>query len=144
KIAHEFMRSQLAEYVGEEDGRAFDTTCMESERTVEGEPSTKVHVYEAYWADLARPKSGFISFFMAFYQLLFHLSSLSRTAVYYAALEHMGTRRWRIVSFLQAFASRMLVLPIPLLNLIMLLAGMGVITLSLPGDPLPWTVVIGC
>lgn len=144
KIAHEFMRSQLAEYVGEESGRAFDTTCMESERTKPGEAPARIHVYEAYWADLARPKNSFISFFMAFYQLLFHLSSLSRTAVYYAALEYLGLRRWRAASFLQAFASRMLVLPIPLLNLIMLLAGMTVITLSVPGDPLPWAVVIGC
>jgi len=143
-IAHEFMRSQLADYVGEEVGRGFDTTCMESERAAGSGAATTVHVYEAYWADLARPKSSFLSFFMAFYQLLFHLSSLSRTAVYYAALEHIGKQRWRAVSFLQAFASRMLVLPIPLLNLIMLLAGMTVITLSVPGDPLPWTVVIGC
>ena len=143
KIAHEFMRSQLADYVGQEDGRAFDTTCMESVRTEKDGKATRVHVYEAYWADLARPKSSFISFFMAFYQLLFHLSSLSRTAVYYATLEHLDQRRWRVVSFLQAFASRMLALPIPLLNLIMLLAGLTVITLSLPGDPTSWAIVIG-
>jgi hypothetical protein len=132
KIAQEFMRVQLASYVGSPEGQAFDTVCLEGERNEAGRPPVTVHVYESYWADLARPSNNFISFFMAFYQLLFHLSSLSRTAVYYAALEHMTDWRWRVVSFLQAFASRVLVLPIPILNLILLVTGLSVLTCKIP------------
>lgn len=131
RIAQEFMRVQLANYAGEDQGRAFDTVCLEGERDQDERPPVGVHIFESYWADLARPGNSFISFFMAFYQLLFHLSSLSRTAVYYATLEHMSDWRWRAASFLQALASRLLVLPIPIFNLILLLAGSAVLPLKI-------------
>lgn len=131
KIAQEFMRAQLADYLGQTEGQAYDTVCLEGERREAKKPNVTVHIYESYWADLSHPKNNILSFFLAFYQLVFHLSSLSRTAVYYAALEHMTEWRWRVVSFLQAFASRVLALPIPILNLIMLLAGLSVLPLKL-------------
>jgi hypothetical protein len=134
KIAQEFMRVQLAGYVSQDEGQAYDTACLEAERREAGKANVTVHVYESYWADLSHPKNNILSFFLAFYQLVFHLSSLSRTAVYYAALEHMTDWRWRVVSFLQAFASRVLVLPIPILNLILLLTGLSVLPLKLSSD----------
>jgi hypothetical protein len=136
KIGYEFMRTQLAGYIGEDDGKAFDTTRLEGERVEPGLPPQKVHIYEAYWADLARPQNSIVSFFMAFYQLLFHLGSLSRTAVYYATVEHISDWRWRTVSFLQAFSSRVLVIPIPILNLVLLLVGLSVLPLKIPEHPL--------
>lgn len=137
KIGHEFMRTQLAGYIGEEDGQAFDTTRLEGERVRTGGETQTVHIYEAYWADLARPQNSIVSFFMAFYQLLFHLGSLSRTAVYYATLEHISDWRWRAVAFLQAFSSRVLVIPIPILNLILLVAGLSVLPLKIPNGSFP-------
>jgi hypothetical protein len=131
KIAQEFMRVQLAYYLGQAQGQAYDTVCLEGQRLEEGKPGVPVDIYESYWADLSHPKNNILSFFLAFYQLVFHLSSLSRTAVYYAALEHMTDWRWRVVSFLQAFASRLIALPIPILNLLMLLAGASVLPLKL-------------
>lgn len=135
KIGYEFMRTQLAGYIGEDGGRAFDTTRLEGERIQADRPSQRVHIYEAYWADLARPQNSIVSFFMAFYQLLFHLGSLSRTAVYYATVEHISDWRWRAVSFLQALSSRVLVIPIPILNLVLLVAGLSVLPLKIPERP---------
>ena len=131
KIAQEFMRVQLAGYVSQEEGQAYNTVCLEGSRREAGKANVAVHIYETYWADLSHPKNNILSFFLAFYQLVFHLSSLSRTAVYYATLEHMTDWRWRAVSFLQAFASRVLVLPIPIFNLILLVAGLSVLPLTM-------------
>ena len=125
KLAHEFMRSQLADYVSTDDGHAYDTIRLETERVgATPDKNRTVHIYETYWADLARPQGSILSFLMALYQLLFHLGSLSRTALDYAALEHLPSRSWRGLCFWQAMAVRFLVLPVPILNLLLLIAGL--------------------
>src|ERR1700728_1760268 len=132
RLGREFMRSQLAGYVSTQDGQAWDTIRLSTERSApEGKPPRKVDIYECYWADLARPQGSVLSFFNALYQLLFHLASLSRTALDYAAVEHINLFRWRIASFLQAMAVRFLVILIPILNLLLLIAGLTVLPLNI-------------
>jgi hypothetical protein len=117
RLGREFMRSQLAGYVSTKDGQAWDTIRLRTERTAPaGDAPRKVDIYECYWADLARPQGSIISFFNTLYQLLFHLASLSRTAVDYATVEHINLFRWRVVSFLQGMAVRVLVIFIPILS----------------------------
>lgn len=133
-LAHEFMRSQLAGYVAQEDGTAFTTTRLGTERR-EGTEKRPVHIFDMRWSDLARPESSIVSFFAAFYQLLFHLGSLSRTAVDHAVVEHTAdpkqARPWRWLSFFQSLAVRILVIPIPVLNMLMLVAASTVVPLAL-------------
>jgi hypothetical protein len=133
-LSHEFMRSQLVGYVAQEDGTAFTTTRLETERS-EGAQKRPVHIFDMRWSDLARPQSSIVSFFAAFYQLLFHLGSLSRTAVDHAVVEHAAdpkrARPWRWLSFFQALAVRILVIPIPVLNMLMLVAASAVVPLAL-------------
>lgn len=132
RLGREFMRSQLAGYVSTQDGQAWDTIRLRTERAAaEGKPPRKVDIYECYWADLARPQGSILGFFNALYQLLFHLASLSRTALDYAAVEHIHLVRWRIASFLQAIAVRLLVIFIPILNLLLLIAGLTVLPLNI-------------
>jgi hypothetical protein len=135
RLGREFMRSALAGYVSTQDGQAWDTIRLCTERNAPtGKPPRKVDIYECYWADLSRPQGSILGFFNALYQLLFHLASLSRTAVDYAVVEHIGLRRWRIVSFVQALAVRILVIFIPILNLLMLITGLTVLPLNIGLD----------
>lgn len=132
RLAHEFMRAQLAGYVSTNDGQAWDTICLETERNGNhSDPKKRVDIYECYWADLSRPQGSIVSFFTAFYQLLFHLGSLSRTAVDYARVEHIGDRCWGALAFFEAWAVRLLVIAIPILNLLLLIAGLTVLPLNI-------------
>jgi hypothetical protein len=132
KLAHEFMRAQLAGYVSTDDGQAYDTIRLETERKgATAEQNRTVHIYETYWADLSRPQGSILSFLTALYQLLFHLGSLSRTALDYAALEHLPRKSWKWLSFWQAMAVRFLVVPVPILNLLLLIAGLTVLPLKI-------------
>jgi hypothetical protein len=89
-----------------------------------------VHIYDAHYSDLTKPQSNILGFFFAFFQLLFHLASLSLQAVYWVEAENVkkenvaqdkvGTWRWRIGSSVHAFSVRLLIMWIPLLNLILL------------------------
>jgi hypothetical protein len=132
RLGREFMRSQLAGYLSTQDGQAWDTIRLRTERSAPaGDRPRKVDIYECYWADLARPQGSVLSFFNALYQLLFHLASLSRTALDYATVEHITLFRWRIVSFFQAMAVRVLVIFIPILNLLLLITGLTVLPLNI-------------
>lgn len=136
-LAHEFMRQQLAGYGGGDGGgtgeKSLCTTRLDGYATWRaGDPGatpsarlpraqrTTIHIYEVFWADISRFGGGGLAFLGALYQLLFHLCTLGRQAVDDAALEHANERGWSLLSNLQAYAVRLLVLPIPILNLILL------------------------
>ena len=121
--AYEFMLTQLAGYQGDAD-RDFQTSRLEGKRAAKS-ATTNVHIYDAHYSDLTKPENGILAFFLAFYQLLFHLASLSLQAVYWAEAENTKadmTRRWRwrIGSSLHAASVRLLTMWIPLSNLILL------------------------
>jgi hypothetical protein len=96
EYGYQFMLTQLAGYEGEPD-RKFETIRLEGRRTANS-PSAAVHIYDAHYSDLTKPQSNILSFFLAFYQLLIHLASLSLLAVYWAEAENVTTdksRWWR-------------------------------------------------
>jgi hypothetical protein len=132
-LAHEVMRQQLAGYQGGTEARSLRTTRLEGSATwrdgdpapaqKDGPPPAKratLHLYEVFWADISRFGGGAFAFFGALYQLLFHVGSLGRQALDDARLEHSDDWRWRWLSDFHAWAVRLIVLPIPILNLILL------------------------
>lgn len=126
-VGNEFMRLQLNDYTGGADGNTFHTTRLRGKGTdTDTNADTEVHIYEAYWADLARPKNTLLSFFFALFQLLLHLGSLSRLAIDSGAGENQGAV-WRAFRAVQEYAVRILQIPIPLLNLILLIAAFSVL-----------------
>jgi hypothetical protein len=71
-----------------------------------------------FWADLARPTNSLLSFFLALFQLILHLPSLSRLAI--------DTRpdadwSWKTFQFLHRYASRMLQIALPLAEVALLI-----------------------
>jgi hypothetical protein len=114
-----------------------------------GKAGIDVHVYEMHWADLSRPKSSILSFFMALYQLLFHLASLSRLVISMGELENKVVTEWRALDRAQNYAVRMLTLPIPILNVLMFATLFGLAPRILASDgtavatahPLPAAIV---
>jgi hypothetical protein len=71
-----------------------------------------------FWADLARPTSSVISFFLALLQLILHLPRLSRLAI--------DTRpdadwSWKVFQFLHRYASRVLQIALPLAQVVLLI-----------------------
>jgi hypothetical protein len=121
EFGYQFMLTQVAGYQGDSD-RNFSTDRLEAKRARNSFGPT-VHIYDAHYADLSKPQNGFVAFFFAFYQLLFHLASLGLQAVYWAETENLvtGSRNllWRIHSSIYATAVRLLIMWIPLLNLIL-------------------------
>jgi hypothetical protein len=104
--------------------RNFQTVRLEGKRAANS-PAATVHLYDAHYSDLTKPQSTILSFFFAFYQLLFHLASLSLQAVYWVEAENVQADkkkiwRWRIVSSVHANSVRWLIMWIPSLNLILL------------------------
>jgi hypothetical protein len=128
QFAYQFMLTQVAGYKGEPD-RNFQTVRLEGKRAA-GPSAATVHIYDAHYSDLTKPENSILAFFFAFYQLLFHLASLSLQAVYWAEAENVkkenvakdqaGTRRWRVESSIHATSVRLLIMWIPFLNLILL------------------------
>jgi hypothetical protein len=122
EYAYQFMLTQIAGYVGEPD-RNFQTVRLEGKRNT-GSSDAHVHIYDAHYSDLSKPESSILSFFLAFYQLLIHLASLSLQAVYWAEAENVGVKgprsRWRIEASIHAASVRLLTMWVPFLNLTLL------------------------
>jgi hypothetical protein len=133
-FGYQFMQAQLVDYEAEPD-RSFSTVRLETTRSRDSN-ETEVHIYDAHYSDLTKPDSSFVGLFFAFYQLLFHLASLSLQAVYWAEAENAAPGKriqpWRILSPVHATAVRLLIMWIPLLNAILLL-----ISFSAAVDRLP-------
>lgn len=87
EFAYQFMLTQVTGYKGDVD-RDFQTVRLEGKR--EGNAAaTNVHIYDAHYSDLTKPQSNIAAFFFAFFQLLFHLASLSLLAVYWVEAENV-------------------------------------------------------
>jgi hypothetical protein len=122
--ATEFMRLQLSEYQGGADGRDYTTLRMRGQMTDASGAATDVDVYEVFWADLARPLNSVLSFLQAIYQLILHLAELSRLPLDMAAEENSGGL-WKTLRWTQRWTIRMLTVPIPILNILLLVALLG-------------------
>jgi hypothetical protein len=123
EYAYRFMVTQLAGYDGVVS-RDFQTNRLEGKRKSDSSAPT-VHIYDAHYSDLSKPQSNILAFFFAFYQLLFHLASLSLLAVYWTEAENVTIDskrrwRWRIVASLHASSVRLLTMFVPILNVVLL------------------------
>ncbi|WP_445170983.1 hypothetical protein [Microcoleus sp.] len=119
--AHAFTCDFLDSYSPKKDlkARFYETICIKACR----DDQQEVHLYEMYWADLSRVGRGFFQVFSEFYQILFHLSALGRHTLDMAALEH-PENGWRYYASLHGWAGRILSIPIPLLNLFLVVAAL--------------------
>ena len=145
EFAYQFMLTQVAGYEGEVD-RDFQTVRLEGKRAPSS-PTTSVHIYDAHYSDLTKPQGNIVSFFFAFYQLLFHLASLSLLAIYWAEIENNKADskrrwRWRIKSSVSATAVRLLTMVVPCLNLILLIFGGSAFVQKICFLAAPWPNVI--
>jgi hypothetical protein len=122
-----FIKDQIYKHKVRRNYKKF-TTQRISLHYQASEKSLDADVYEMYWADLSRLGKGFISIIGNFYQLLFHLTSLGRQCVDYARYNSLKSESqcqdWWIYSQVQAIASRMLTLVIPILNIFILISGL--------------------
>ena len=107
---------------------SYETICIKACR----DDRHEVHLYEMYWADLSRLGRGFFQVFSEFYQILFHLSALGRHTLDMAALEHREKFKWRCYASLHGWAGRILSIPIPLLNLFLLVAALLTLVGNIP------------
>jgi hypothetical protein len=106
-IADEFMKMQLNHYAGDPLENTLQTVRLEGHRAAGGgRPAAHVHIYDMQWSDLSSDSNSFVRFFMSFYQLLLHLTSLARIAVDQAALEHAGELNWLLLSRTHTYAIR--------------------------------------
>lgn len=142
ELGYQFMRMQLRDHQPDGSASTYVTTVLRSLRR--GGPGIhaasetpaesghrppderEVDVYEVYWADLSRPAQGALNFFSTAYQLLLHVATLGRQAVDDTALDYTSWP-WRAIRGIQWLAVFLLTLPIPLLNLVLLVVGFGVI-----------------
>ncbi len=136
EVGNEYTSLILRDYEGGAKGDVYVTTRLEGGRDA-GAPggAAKVHIYEVLWADLASPDSTFLSFFVALFQLLLHLGSLSRIAVDTGSVENKGAV-WSFYLAMQRYAVRMLQIALPLFKVILLIAVLAYVPAALK-DKLP-------
>lgn len=114
-LDYDFMREQLRSYEPRA-GEVFETLCLEGKRS----SGDTIHVYEAYWADLSKLRSGVGAFLGELYQLILHLPSLGRTVVNGERASRTKKGPWHVFSFFQTWLVRWLTLFIAPINLAML------------------------
>lgn len=134
-FGHHFMREQLRDYKPRSEDKIYSTIRLATERTVEGKITHQVHLYEMYWGDLSKLGGGAFRLIGEMYQLLFHIGSLGRQTVDFALAEHLNDRSapfWKVFSSLQTWASRLLTLTSPILNLFLLAAALMLLPTALP------------
>jgi hypothetical protein len=126
-----FMRSLLRHYQPRNDDKVYETQRLRSTRTQDGD-DVEVHVHEMYWSDLSRLGTGAIRILGELFQLLFHLASLGRQTADFAWIAHSDDHSrpwWLSLQFCVRWAARMLTLPIPIFNMLLL----AVVLMPLPG-----------
>ncbi|CAA9319910.1 MAG: hypothetical protein AVDCRST_MAG68-1897 [uncultured Gemmatimonadetes bacterium] len=145
ELGYHFMHMQLRDHDPDGSARSYVTTVLRSLRRggpgvpvdtdAEAHPAADRHedpderevdVYEVYWADHSRPAQGALGFFGTAYQLLLHIATLGRQAVDDTRLDY-PSRPWNVIRWFQQAVVTLLTLPIPLLNLVLLIVGFGVI-----------------
>lgn len=114
EIGRQWSIKLLQDYYGAADGNKYATTRLDGRRA----DSTEAHIYEMFWADLARPTSSVVSFFLAVFQLILHLPSLSRLAI---DSRPNPDKVWKIFQSLQRYASRILQMVLPLAKVMLLI-----------------------
>lgn len=130
---HDYTREQLQHYTPETRDLAYETLMLEGQREHQNE-SHGVDVFEMYWADLSRLKSGFLSLFFEFYLLLFFLSRAGGITLERARHQFDNDERWAKLNKLHGYSETLLTLVVPILNLCILTLFVAAIPYYLPSD----------
>ncbi|MEX1185890.1 MAG: hypothetical protein WEA80_04815 [Gemmatimonadaceae bacterium] len=129
-----YMRMLLARYKPKIGARAYNTDRREGRRKDgDGASARTVDVYEMYWADLSTLGKDPFRFFSSLYQLVLHLSELGRRALEDGLTEFSNFRRWRWLLWCQAVSVRQLAVPIPIINLLLLVTLLGAVLVRVLG-----------
>ena len=122
ETGYEYMSMLLRDYQGGAAGNVYTTKRLEGTRDASAPGGrAEAHIYEVLWADLASANNTFLRFFLALFQLLLHLGSLSRLAVDTGSIENSGFL-WQAYLSMQRYAVRMLQIFLPLFKVILLIA----------------------
>ncbi len=130
QLEHESMREQLQGYENEVADSVHETIVLKGRRASDQENSEdiKVDVYESYWADLSRLKSGYFTAFFEFYLFLFFFSRIGGITVERAVAFFRSSNDWRLLQKLHWVSEICLVIAIPL-------SYMALLSLSASGAP---------
>ncbi len=134
RLAHTFMARQLAAYRPDTKDAVFETLRLDS---VRNSRPRRVHVFEAYWADLSRLESGILSAVLELYQLMFYVCSLGRKTIQFARTAN-PSRWWGAFAWAHAIVEWPLTLGVPILNLMALALAAVLFTIKIPDDG--WSV----
>ena len=109
------MREQLQSYVPEAADSVHETIVLKGRRIDQNnkQGAVEVDVYEAYWADLSRLKSGYFTVFFEFYLFLFFFSRIGGITVERAVAHFENNKSWRLLQKLHWVSEVALVIAIP-------------------------------
>jgi hypothetical protein len=93
-----------------------------------------VDVYELYWADLSRLRTGGVRALSALYQLFFHLGTLAADVVDQIALSAGSSPAWRTLQRLHAWSAWLMKAPAAIVQLSMLLLAVFGTTVFVPRE----------
>lgn len=125
-LAHNYMTELLSAYRPDVKDQVYETIRLES---VRNSPSHRIHLHEAYWADLSRLESGLLSAVLDLYQLMFYVCSLGRKTIEQAENK---SRWWSAFGWAHALVEWPLVLGVPILNLVLLMLAAVIFTIKIP------------
>jgi hypothetical protein len=125
-IDHVFMEGQLSGYQSKGPEDTYEFLRLEGVRKPEAAVLDKlVHVYDMFWSDLSGVGQAGLRIFGELYQLLFHLGSVGVNNVAAAAAFFRGkagvAEKWDAFTEAQKRGAGVLALPIPFLNLVLLI-----------------------
>jgi hypothetical protein len=137
----EFTQMLLDGYQGGMDSNAYITTRLEGGRA-NGASTTGVHIYEVLWSDIAKPDNTVLKFFLALFQLILHLATLSRVSLDTGSAEG-DTAVWKAFRVSQRWAVRTLLIFLPCLQLILAVAIAACFSTDYSGTSGQWFVPYG-
>lgn len=132
-VEYDYMAAQLAEYTVEAEHSIYETLRLETASVNSAKRATcETHLFEMYWADLSRPRTGMLRGIIELYQLLFELCILGRHNLDFALGDRPKNLTWRAFKVCQGTAEWFLTLPIPILNLCMFVIASELMPLTVP------------
>ncbi len=114
-----FMYDMMHKLSDEGPAANYKTARLSTTRSDDNGDSVQIDLYELYWADLVRLGKGALQVVGEFYQILLHLPSLGQRELDMARANSPNWAWWLFDS-IQDFAVRLLCLPLPILNLMIL------------------------
>ncbi len=136
-VDYRFMRELLSDYRQGRGDDVYQTIRLEGTILADeerGHGKASVHVYEAYWADLSRVSDRLYRIIGEFYQLILHLPFLGLQAIDFRrhARDNQSVRWWSHHRWAYGVCLWIFTLPLPILNILLLVIGLSVIPEKIP------------